>query len=102
MEGSSETKTRQHIEKSQTKGKKQKIDIEKGGRTPKRKLNQDLVDQLPGSKPKARRIAQLRANVEKLEDKYKYVGNIWTPIRGYELFMFHYHIRHRMELVCNP
>lgn len=54
------------------------------------KLNQYLIDQLSSSKPKARRSTQLRADVEILEDKFKHVGDGWTTIRGYELFMFHY------------
>jgi len=40
--------------------------------------------------------------VEKLEEKCKYLRNIWTPIKAYELFKFHYNRRFRNSPVSNP
>lgn len=45
-------KSRKHGESSQPKGNKHKIEIEHEGI--ERRLNQVLIDQLPGSGPKAR------------------------------------------------
>lgn len=86
---SGKSKSRKHGESNQPKGKKQKIEIEHEGT--ERRLNQDLIDQLPGSGPKARRSAQLREEIDKLDDKCKLIGDVGTSIRGYELFSFHYY-----------
>lgn len=60
------------------------------------KLNQDLLDQLPGSTPKPKRSAEW-----KLEDNNSDVGYVYTTTRGYELFMFHYHRHEKPEPICN-
>lgn len=88
---SGKLKGRKQGEISCPKGKKQKIEIEHEPKGTKRKLNQDLIDHLPGFGPKARCSVQPRVEVEKLDDKCKHIGDVWTSIRGYELFIFHYH-----------
>lgn len=65
-------------------------------------LKQDLIDQFPESGPKYKRVAQLKTNVEKLGDRFEDLGDIWTPIRGYELFLYHYKKRNREEPISNP
>lgn len=97
--GFGKVKSRNLGESSQTKGKKQKTKGEHEGI--ERRLNQDLIDQLHGSGPKARRSAQLSAKIEKLDDTYKFIGDVWNQIRGYEFFNFHYHRRNCFEPVCN-
>ena len=98
--GSGKGKGRKLGESSQSKGKKQKVDTEHEGT--EQRLNQDLIDQLPGSRPKTRRSTQIRVEVDKLDDKCKFIGDAWTAVRGYELFNFHYHRQNRFEPVCNP
>lgn len=65
--GSGKVKSRKQGESSQSKGKKQKIDTKHEGT--KWRLNQDLIDQLLGSGPRARRSTQLREEINKLDDK---------------------------------
>lgn len=93
---------RQKAKSSKTKSKKQKIKTEQNVEVEQRKLHQDLLDQLRGSRAKSRRTTQLRPDAEKLEDKQKDLGDIWTTIRRYELFIFHYNSRIGHEPVCNP
>ena len=59
----------ENAEKS--KAKKQK--------TEKRLLNQDLIDQWPRSGPRPRRVAQMNPSMDRLLDKHKGLGDIWTP-----------------------
>lgn len=40
--------------------------------------------------------------MNKFKDKYQVVGDIWTNIRGFELFLFHYQRRTNLEPICNP
>lgn len=76
------------------KAKKQKTEM--------RPLNQDLIEQCPNSGPKSRRVAQLNPLVEKLEDKHKNLGDVWTPQRGYDLFIYHCKKKYTHRLVLNP
>jgi hypothetical protein len=57
-------------------------------------------DQCPRLGPRLKRSAP--SNLDKLWDKHKDIGEIWTPIRGYELFIYHYENKYRFELVYNP
>lgn len=98
MENPSGDAKRQRGKTRKGKGKKQKT----GETSPKtkdedRKLNQDLLDQVSGSTPKPKRYAKW-----KLEDNYIDVGDLYTTIRGYELFLFHYHRREKPKPICNP
>lgn len=103
MEGTSsgKLKGRKQSKSSHPKSKKHKVEsvIEPEG--VERKLNRDLIDQLFGSKSRGRCSMQLRAEVDKLDDKCKHIGDIWTPIRGYELFRFHFQRRDCFKPVCN-
>lgn len=71
---------------------------ERKQKTEKRKLNQDLIDQCLGSRPRPRRSVQ----ASKLLDKHRGLGDVRTPHQGYELFMYHYRKQFRFEPVCNP
>lgn len=64
-----------------------------------RALNQDLLDRFPASSMKSRRV---KSKEDGLEDNQKFVGDIWTKIRGYYLFIFHWKRRMSPELVSNP
>jgi len=67
-----------------------------------KQLNQDLLDQCPGSGQKSRRNAQLNPHAKKLDDLYKQIGDIWTPVKGYDLFIYHYRKMHKHKPVSNP
>lgn len=96
MKSSSGSMKMQGGETSKDKGKKEKTK-EASTWAEERKLNQDLLDQLPGSIFKPKRSVEW-----KLEDNYGDVGDVYTTIRSYELFMFHYHRHEKPEPICNP
>lgn len=94
MEVSSAKKSRvrkaketQHLE---DKPKRQK----KEGRS----LAQDLIDQCPSSSLRSKKI---KIDDEGLEDRFEDLGDIWTEIRGHELFIFGYVRRNAPEPVNN-
>lgn len=64
-----------------------------------RALNQDLLNQFSASSMKSRGV---KSKEDDLEDNQEFVGDIWTKIRGYDLFMFHWKRRMSLEPVSNP
>lgn len=58
-------------------------------------LNKDLIDQFLELGPTSKRASQLKFNKGKLADRFEDLGNIWMPVRGYELFLYHYKKRGR-------
>lgn len=63
-----------------------------------RSLAQDLIDQCPSSSLGSKKV---KANEEGLEDRFEHLGDIWTKIRGHELFVFGYVRRNALEPVNN-
>lgn len=61
-------------------------------------LHLDLLDQLPASSHRSKKI---KSEDEGLEDKFDNLGDIWTEIRGHELFIFGYVRRNAPEPVNN-
>lgn len=61
-----------------------------------------MIDQMQAPVPKSRRLKQHLPDRDQLEDRYKYFGDVWTRLRGYELFLFHYLRRNREVSLCNP
>lgn len=39
---------------------------------------------------------------DKLEDRYKDIGDVWTTVRGHELFLFHYLRKNEPIPISNP
>lgn len=50
-------------------------------------LTQDLIDQQPSSSLRPKKI---KADEEGLEDRFEDLGDTWTKLRGYELFVYGY------------
>lgn len=69
--------------------------------SPARKLNQDIIDKLQSPGPKSRRSKQHFHRKDQLEDRFKGVGDVWTKVRGYELFLFHFLRKDIEMLICN-
>lgn len=84
------------------KPSKQPDEIKQDRVVEERRLCQDLIDQLLGSVLKSRRSIQLDPSANRFEDIYQDIGDVWTNIQGYELFLFHYSRRTRHEPMCNP
>lgn len=68
----------------------------------RRKLNQDMIDQM-GSPGARSRIAKVNLPIrEQLEDRYREIGDVLTTVRGHELFLFHYLRRDEPMPISNP
>lgn len=57
------------------------------------------MDQFPDSGPKSKRLSHLKSDV--LGDKYEHLGDVWMPMIGYELVLYHYRKRNKEEPICN-
>lgn len=66
-----------------------------------RPLNQDLIEQCPRFGLISRRN-QLNPSCGTLEDKHKSLGDVWTPHRSYDLFIYHYKKKYRHRPILNP
>lgn len=60
-----------------------------------------MIDQMQALGPKSRRSKQHLPGWDQLEDRCKDVEDVWTRVRGYELFLFHYLRRNREVPLCN-
>lgn len=76
------------------KAKRQKIEM--------RPLNQDLIEQCPNFGSRSKRTTQLNPVAKKLEDKQRNLGDVWTPQRGYDMFIYHYRKKYTHKPVSNP
>lgn len=65
-------------------------------------MNQDIIDILQSLGPKSRRSKQHFPRKDQLEDKFKGVGDVWTKVRGYELFLFHFLRKDKEVPIYNP
>lgn len=91
------------MEGSSSKGKQKAAELsstttKKSGR----KLNQDMIDQMGSPGARSHRAKTNLPIREQLEDIYKGIGDIFTILRGHELFLFHYFRRDEPMPISNP
>lgn len=98
MEGSSSKGKRKVTKVSESALKKYK-----GGEgAQRRKINQDMINQMSSPGAKSRRSKANLLVCDQLEDDFKEIGDVWTRIRGHELFLYHYSWRSKPTPISNP
>lgn len=98
MDTSSSTRKKRAVKSPESKEKKTKTK----DAPPVRRLNQDMIQQMQAPDLKSKRSKQHLPGRDQLEDKYKEVRDVWTKVRWYELFLFHYLRRNKEIPLCNP
>lgn len=58
------------------------------------------MDQFPDFGPKSKRSSQVRSNV--VGDKNEGLGDIRTPMRGFDIVLYHYRKKNMPRPICNP
>lgn len=98
MEGSSSKGKRKVVEISSGTSKKSKGEVNEV----KRQLNQYMIHEMDSPKDRSRKAKVNLPIHDQLEDKYKEIGDVFTIVRGHELFLFHYFCRDEPMPIPNP